>query len=140
MEERFYFCDSCGNLMIAAIASGIIPYCCGKEMTLLTANTTDGNMDKHVPVVTFCANHCMRISIGAQHHPMTREHNIRFIYLETDIGGIIHYLQEDDSPEVLIRYDGKPTRIFAYCNIHGLWGTDLTTTPPECSSQECSAK
>lgn len=133
MEERFYFCNSCGNLMIAAIASGVIPYCCGEEMTLLHPNTTDGNKEKHVPVVTFTSNHSMKVCIGSEPHPMTAQHNIRFVCLETNIGGVVRYLKEDDPPEVCIRFDGKPIAVYAYCNIHGLWRVDV----PE---QECSTK
>lgn len=135
MEERFYFCNSCGNLMIAAIASGVIPYCCGEEMTLLKPNTTDGNKEKHVPVVTFTSGHSLKVKIGSEPHPMTTEHNIRFVCLETSIGGVVRYLKEDDPPEVCIHFDGRPIAVYAYCNIHGLWRADV----PEqvCSTKGC---
>ena len=123
MEERFYFCNSCGNLMIAAIASGVIPYCCGEEMTLLEPNTSDGNTEKHVPVITELTDHCLKVKVGSQPHPMAKEHNIRFICLETSVEGIIHYLNVDDPPEVTFRYEGEPIAVYAYCNIHGLWKT-----------------
>lgn len=125
MEERFYFCNSCGNLMIAAIASGVIPYCCGEEMTLLQPNTTDGNMEKHLPVVTYASDRSMRVKVGEKLHPMTAEHNIRFVCLETTECFIVRYLNVDDPPEVNIRFDGKPIAIYAYCNIHGLWRSEV---------------
>lgn len=137
MEERFYFCNSCGNLMIAAIASGVIPYCCGDEMTLLSANTSDGNREKHVPVISFTSNHSIKVKIGSEPHPMTQQHNIRFVCLETSVGGIIRYLNEGDEPEVNIRFNGKPIAVYAYCNIHGLWRADVPEREQECSTKGC---
>lgn len=116
-------------MMFAAIASGVIPYCCGEEMTLLKPNTTDGNREKHVPVVTFVSDHKVKVNVGSEPHPMTPQHNIRFICLETSLGCVIRYLSEDDQPEVCIRFDGKPKAVYAYCNIHGLWRADV---PPQC--------
>lgn len=138
MEERFYFCESCGNFMIAAIASGVIPYCCGSEMTLLKPNTTDGNKEKHVPVVTYTSNHSLKVCIGSEPHPMTKEHNIRFVCLETSVGGIIRYLKEDDPPEVCIRFNGKPIAVYAYCNLHGLWRADVPERNTECCTKGCT--
>lgn len=133
MEERFYYCETCGNLMIAAIASGIIPHCCGNKMTLLTSNTSDGNKEKHVPVVTMTSSHTMTVAIGSEPHPMTPEHNIRFVCLVTDHGGIIHYLNDDAPPEISICFYGKPKAVYAYCNIHGLWRVDI---PDWCTKRE----
>lgn len=138
MEERFYFCNSCGNLMIAAIASGVIPYCCGKEMTMLRPNTTDENSEKHVPVINFTSKHSMTVKIGARPHPMTGQHNIRFICLETDIGCIVRYLKENEMPEVCIRFNGKPVAVYAYCNVHGLWRADVPKCNTTCNTaNEC---
>lgn len=137
MEERFYFCNSCGNLMFAAIASGVIPYCCGEEMTLLKPNTTDGNHEKHVPVVTFTSDHTMKVNIGSEPHPMTPEHNIRFVCLETNRGGIVRYLNEDDPPEVCIRFNGTPVAVYAYCNIHGLWRAEVPRYTGGCGPKGC---
>lgn len=131
MEERFLYCNSCGNLLITAIASGIIPYCCGDEMTLLKPNTHEGNKEKHIPVVTYTSRNSMKINVGSEPHPMTREHNIRFVYVETTVEGIIHYLAEDDPPEVTICFSGKPIAIYAYCNVHGLWKADAPTCEAE---------
>lgn len=125
MEERFYFCNTCGNLLIAAIASGVIPYCCGEAMILLDPNTTDGAIEKHLPVVTFTSAHTMKVNVGSASHPMTPQHNIRFVCLVTDLGGIIHYLQDTDEPEVSFCYEGHPLKVYAYCNLHGLWCADL---------------
>lgn len=130
MENAFYYCETCGNLLIAAIASGVTPVCCGDEMKKLTCNTSDGNKDHHLPVVTLTSAHSMIVNIGAEPHPMTPQHNIRFVCLQTSVGFVVRYLKEDDLPEVKICFKGKPVAVYAYCSIHGLWRSEI----PECSS------
>lgn len=107
--------------MVAALASGVIPYCCGEQMTLLKPNTTDGNREKHVPVASYTSRHFLHVQVGSEAHPMTHQHNIRFICLETTNGGIIRYLNENDPPVADFCFTGKPLAVYAYCNIHGLW-------------------
>lgn len=121
MEERFYFCNTCGNLLFAAIASGVTPYCCGDEMTLLHANEVEGGAEKHLPVVEKVDNNLYRISVGSTLHPMSKEHGIRFIALETQDCFVIRYLDENEPPDVKIYCTGIPKVVYAYCNIHGLW-------------------
>lgn len=125
MEERFYLCEVCGNLAIMAIASGVTMECCGEKMTHLQANTSDGDMEKHIPVVTEREEGSMRIKVGSKPHPSTSEHHIKFICLQTDKEVIIRYLMFDEAPEACIRYTGKPVAVYSYCNIHGLWKTTL---------------
>lgn len=126
MEERFYYCGTCGNLLFATIASGIIPHCCGEEMTLLKSNEEEGNGEKHLPVVEKVDCNILRVRIGSQLHPMSKEHCIKFICVETDLGVIIRYLSCDEKPDVTLKCNGKPLTVYAYCNIHGLWRKDLT--------------
>lgn len=126
MEERFYFCEACGNLLFAAIASGVTPQCCGEEMTVLQANTHEEKGEKHLPVVECIDANTIRVKIGSELHPMTKEHGIRFVCVETDLGITIRYLQPDETPEIVIKCNGKPKTIYAYCNQHGLWRKDIT--------------
>ncbi len=125
MEERFYFCESCGNLAFMAIASGIIPYCCGDEMKKLEPNTEDASHEKHVPVAEYLTSHTLRVKVGCAPHPMTKGHGIKFVCLQTTREGIIRYLTEDQEPEVCFRYKGKPIAVYAYCNLHGLWKAEV---------------
>ena len=41
MEDRFFSCETCGNLVMMLIASGVTPVCCGEEMTELVAKSAD---------------------------------------------------------------------------------------------------
>lgn len=132
MEERFYHCDACSNLAFMALASGITPYCCGEEMTLLKPNTSDGNAEKHLPVVKCVGEGKIEVKVGSSPHPMTKDHNIRLICLETSHEFIIQYLDETQEPKVCICYTGKPKAVYAYCNLHGLWSTAIT----ECCTKD----
>ena len=48
---KFYKCNKCGNVVLAAVDSGVVPFCCGEKMEELVANTVDASTEKHVPVV-----------------------------------------------------------------------------------------
>lgn len=69
----------------------------------------------------------MQICVGSEPHPMTPEHNIRFVCLKTTVECIVRYLDVNEPPVVSIRFDGQPISVYAYCNIHGLWRTDVSS-------------
>ena len=65
---------------------------------------------------------------GSVDHPMTAEHLIEWFYVETDKGGHRVALRPEAKPEaeVLLPPGENPAAVYAYCNLHGLWKTDLT--------------
>jgi superoxide reductase len=96
--------------------------CCGEEMTALTANTSDGAKEKHVPVVTVSGS-TVTVKIGSVDHPMTAEHYIQWVYLETTKGGMRACLNPGDKPEATFELakGDKAVAAYEYCNLHGLW-------------------
>ena len=93
-------------------------------MQELIPNTVDASNEKHVPVVTRLDSCKIRIEVGSAPHPMTQEHHICFIYLETKRGGI--RVDLTDKPEAIICTCGEePVAVYEYCNLHGLWKTEL---------------
>ena len=50
MGMKIFKCEVCGNVIEKIIDKGVPVMCCGKPMVELTANTTDGAMENHVPV------------------------------------------------------------------------------------------
>ena len=121
--NKFYVCEKCGNLVGMINASGVKMKCCGQEMTELVANTVDASKEKHVPVVSVEGN-IVRVNVGAVDHPMLAEHNISWVYLETDKGGQRKCLAVGDAPSVEFMLNGEePIAAYAYCNLHGLWKT-----------------
>ena len=85
---KFYKCNRCGNVAIKVVDSGVPMVCCGEKMELLEPNVVDASGEKHMPVVSLLGDGKIRVEVGSVHHPMTPEHHIAFIYVETDQGGI----------------------------------------------------
>ena len=124
-EHRFYVCKHCGNLVGMIHSSGAQMICCGDPMTELVPNTVDASHEKHVPQVAVDGNK-VTVKVGSVAHPMTEEHLIQWIYLQTAEGGQRKCLVAGDAPEATFSLnDDKPVAVYAYCNLHGLWMTEL---------------
>ncbi len=122
---KFYQCKVCGNLVEMINDSGAVPVCCGQEMTELTVNTVEASVEKHLPVVSHTENTVL-VSVGSAAHPMLEEHYIVWIYLHTEKGSQIKYLNPGEDPKAVFTLeDDKPVSAYAYCNLHGLWKTDI---------------
>ena len=76
MATKFYKCARCGNVIVKMVDSGVPVVCCGEQMKELMANTVEASVEKHLPHVTQCADGMLKIEIGSEHHPMSKEHNI----------------------------------------------------------------
>lgn len=124
MATKFYKCSHCGNVIEKVVDSGVPVVCCGQKMEELIPNTVDASGEKHVPVVTWLDEHRIKVEVGSVHHPMLPEHHIAFVYVETENGGIRVNLKDTPVAEVYVG-DTKPVAVYEYCNLHGLWKTDL---------------
>ncbi len=124
MKTKFYRCRHCGNVIVKLVDSNVPVVCCGEQMEWLRPNTVDASVEKHVPVVTRLDDCRIKIDVGSNPHPMLPEHHIVFIYVETENGGI--RVDLDDKPEAIVCVCcSKPIAVYEYCNLHGLWKTDL---------------
>lgn len=124
MATRFYKCNHCGNVIQKVVDSKVPVVCCGEKMTELIPGTVDASVEKHLPVVTWIDDKTIKVQVGSVAHPMSAEHHIAFIYVETENGGIRVDLK--DTPEaVVVLGDEKPVAVYEYCNLHGLWKTEL---------------
>lgn len=122
---KFYVCSHCGNLVDVIHDAGVPLMCCGQKMDPLVPNTVEASGEKHLPVVTVAPGK-VKVNVGSAAHPMVAEHAIQWVYLETDQGGQRKALNPGDAPEVTFALDQeKPLRVYAYCNLHGLWMTEL---------------
>ena len=121
MKEKikYYKCPICGNVI--EVINGDISRvkCCNQSLELLKANTTDGPLEKHVPVYEI-ENHEIVVKVGETIHPMEAKHYITFISLITNTKVIRVDLKPGDEPIVRLPYE-KNAEIYEYCNIHGLW-------------------
>ncbi|MBE6737396.1 MAG: desulfoferrodoxin [Ruminococcaceae bacterium] len=124
-ETRFFICEHCKNIVGVIQSSGVPMKCCGQNMTELIPGTVDAALEKHVPVVTLEDN-LVKVKVGEVTHPMTEEHYIQWIYLQTDKGGQRKALTPADAPEAVFALcDEKPVAVYEYCNLHGLWKADI---------------
>ena len=124
-NTKFYICKHCGNIITKINDSSVPVVCCGEKMSEIIANTVEASVEKHLPVVSVNGD-IVKVSVGSVAHPMAEEHHIAWIYLETQIGGQIKYLPVGSAPEISFSLNGeKPVAVYAYCNLHGLWKTEI---------------
>jgi len=90
----------------------------------LTANTTDGAYEKHVPVIEADGD-VVTVKVGSVEHPSLEAHYIEWILLQTEMGFQIHYLKPGMKPEAIFKTTEKVIAAFEYCNLHGLWKADV---------------
>lgn len=118
---KFYKCKSC-EVILESI-QGELPEDAGLSgFHEMTANTSDGASEKHVPVMEVEGNR-VTVRIGSQPHPMTKEHSIEWVYLQTKKGSQRVNLDAAGEPlaEFLLTNGDEVIAAYAYCNLHGFW-------------------
>ncbi|MBR4944760.1 MAG: desulfoferrodoxin [Peptococcaceae bacterium] len=122
MEQKFFICEHCGNIVAMVKASGVPVVCCGQPMKELVPGTTDAAAEKHVPAYSVEGN-VVKVKVGEVAHPMIPEHFIEWVSLQTKQGNQRKVLVPESAPEVsfLIDADDEVEAVYAYCNLHGLW-------------------
>ena len=122
MEQKFFICEHCGNIVAMVKPSGVPIVCCGKIMNELIPGTTDASVEKHVPVYTVNDNR-VEVVVGDVIHPMAEEHYIEWISLQTKQGNQRKLLLPGMEPKAtfLIETDDEVEAVYAYCNLHSLW-------------------
>jgi len=113
---KVYQCEKCKKVIITK-----------EELKLegwveLIPDSVDASQEKHVPKLTKKCKQ-LQVDVGSVSHPMTEEHLIEWVALETEKGYQVAYLKAGDAPVVNFKLaDGDPvTAVYAYCNLHGLW-------------------
>ena len=94
--------------------------CCGEPMKEVVPNSVDAAAEKHVPVYEVVENSI----VVTVNHVMEEDHYIEWIAMASDdrIGKKI--LKPGDKAAVTFPY--RPgSKIYAYCNKHGLWKADV---------------
>jgi len=124
-NQKFFICKHCGNMIGLIDNKGVPLMCCGQKMTELVPNTVDASKEKHLPQVAVSKNG-IDVSVGSVLHPMEKEHNISFVYVETERGGQRKCLKVGEEPKLSFSFaKDKPAAVYAYCNLHGLWKTEI---------------
>jgi len=124
-ENKFYICEHCGNIIGLVNNAGVPLVCCGQKMKQLIPGTVEASKEKHIPVVSV-KDGVVEVTVGSVAHPMTEEHSITWVYLQTCRGGQRKCLKPGDEPVVRFAIlDETPVAVYAYCNLHGLWKADV---------------
>ena len=125
MKTKFYICRHCGNLVHMIHDAGVPMMCCGQKMDELLPNTVEASGEKHLPAVTV-EDGAVHVNVGSINHPMIPEHYIEWIYVQTENSGHLKIRKPGDEPSAAVCLgDDKPLAVYAYCNPHGLWMTEL---------------
>lgn len=97
----------------------------------LTANTTDGAYEKHVPVIEISGD-VVKVSVGSVEHPSLPAHYIEFIAIQTNKGFQMKWGKAGDKPTATFKISEDETVLaaFEYCNLHGLWMATTSSMAP----------
>jgi desulfoferrodoxin len=104
----------------------------GDELTLTATVLPEDADDKAVTWETSDAgiatveDGVVKVSVGSVEHPMAEEHSILWVELKTDKGVQRKNLVVGEPPVVSFALlDEKPLEVLAYCNLHGLWKSEI---------------
>lgn len=99
----------------------------GEHFTILDPAKSEGAGEKHLPIVTQSES-TVTVTVGSILHPMTDEHSINWIYLETTLGGQLKFLPSTGEPAATfcLTPEDKAVAAYAYCNLHGFWKADIS--------------
>jgi superoxide reductase len=122
MEQKFYICEKCGNIIAMVNKGRGTVKCCGEPMKEIIPGTTDAAAEKHVPAWKVEGN-LVKVDVGEVHHPMLEAHYIEWVSLQTKQGNQRKLLQPGQEPVVCfaITEGDEVEAVYAYCNLHGLW-------------------
>lgn len=91
----------------------------------IVSRGVDASKEKHVPQIFINGNE-VKIKVGEVTHPMTEEHYIEFIEIETKKGSQRKFLNPGDNPEAtFLLIDDELVSAYAYCNLHGMWDNQV---------------
>ena len=116
---KYYICEHCGNIIEFAKDNGVPVMCCGQKMTELVPGTSDGAVEKHVPVYERVEDEIV-VRVGETEHPMEKEHYIMWIMQVTETKATRVTLYPEQETTTRFPYIPNST-LYAYCNKHGLW-------------------
>ena len=124
-KTKFYICAHCRNIAEMVYDTDIPLFCCGEKMEELVPNTVEASGEKHIPAVK-TGEGFVEVNMGTVDHPMQEVHWIEWVQLVTDKGSYRKWLNPGDAPNVkFLVGEEKPRAVYAYCNLHGLWKTEL---------------
>lgn len=122
---KVYKCEDCGKEMVV-FHHDMNDKKLHADYTEITANTSDGAKEKHLPIAEIKGN-IVKVTVGSTPHPQTDTHSISWVALMTEEGEQIKTLKPEGTPEVTFALTDtdKPVSVYAFCNLHGLWMVEI---------------
>ena len=119
-QNGIYKCNTCGNIAQIIITGKPDMKCCARPMVLLSENSEDAAVEKHVPVIEKLDNG-FKVVVGSNEHPMADDHYIQWIEFQANNRTYRTLFNSGDKPEAVFLIDADSIAARAYCNLHGLW-------------------
>ena len=120
---KFYKCPICGNIITIIEGNDKLIKCCGVNLEELVPNVVDASTEKHLPIYEINDNNIC-VKVGEVLHPMDLDHYIMFVALVN--GEDVHIVKLRPNESINIKFDYvKGSLIYSYCNIHGLWMSEV---------------
>ncbi len=121
---KFLKCKICGKIVAVVNDRQVPTICCGQPMEEMVPNTSDGAVEKHVPVFEVEGN-IVRVKVGSVEHPMLDNHYIEWIAIQTNLGNQRKVLKPGEKPEAefALLPGEKVLAVLEHCNLHGLFAT-----------------
>jgi superoxide reductase len=122
--NMIFKCNACKNVVeMVSLGNGRL-ICCGDPMHELKEITDDQGSEKHIPMIEETESG-VKVIVGSIPHPMEIEHSIHFIEIIDGKKVYRKNLKPGEDPTAEFPIKSKGIKIRAYCNIHGLWKTEL---------------
>ena len=119
MKLRVFKCSKCGTVILNFDELEVV-VCCGENVVEQVPNSVEASFEKHLPTYIKEENKI----IAEVHHVMEEEHYIEWILALTDEGHEIVYLEPGMQAKAEFSSEGVKS-LYAYCNKHGLWKTEI---------------
>jgi len=121
---KFLKCKICGKIVAVVNDRQVPTICCGQPMEEMVPNTSDGAVEKHVPVFEVEGN-IVHVKVGSVDHPMLDNHYIEWIAIQTNLGNQRKVLKPGEKPEAQFALlpGEKVLAVLEHCNLHGLFAT-----------------
>ena len=120
MEQKYFICEHCGNIVTMVQDKGVPVFCCGQKMTPLVPGTVEAAHEKHIPVYTVEGN-TVHVKVGSVEHPMLPEHYISMIAAVDGDTVTMKFPKPGDKPELKTFVRGDKVEAYEICNLHGYW-------------------
>ena len=120
---KIFKCKKCGNVIEVLDSKSNNISCCGEECIELKINTEDASKEKHIPYIEVDEDEVM-VRVGEVTHPMDDNHYIMWIAAVYSDSTVRINLKPGEEPVAYFDYE-EGMKIYAYCNLHGLWKGEI---------------